>query len=287
MNVTLLGTGLMGTPMGERILLAGHRLTVYNRTAAKMKVLKDKGAYAVLHAKEACQSSEVIILMLADARAIEDVLWEKENINFKGRTLIQMGTILPSESIELQKKFYTAGGEYLECPVLGSKKEAMEGKLTLMAGATPEKFNKWKDFLCVFGPDPRLIGEVGKAAALKLALNQLIASHAVAFATSLGLVLKNQIDVKVFVDILRTSSLFAPMFDKKLPLWLNGDYSNPNFPVKHLLKDVMLMLQEAKDKNLSLLVLEAISRILQKTVDEGLGEQDYSSLFKIICKDKS
>lgn len=282
MTTAVLGTGLMGYPMAERLLAAGHTVCVYNRTRAKAGPLARKGATVAASAKEAIDSAACVILVLAEIKAIEKVLFGEEKINFAGKTVIQMGTIAPQESMALMRRVNNSGGEYLECPVLGSRGEAAEGSLILMVGATKRQFRTWQGFLKVFGPQPRHIGDVGKAAAMKLALNQLIASHAAGFSLSLGIIEKSGVSVETFMDVLNKSPLCAKMFDKKLGNWLSRDYDHPNFPVKHLLKDVGLIIREAKALGLSTDVIEGIDRVLQKTVDKGLGEKDYSALFNVV-----
>ncbi|OGX36947.1 MAG: hydroxyacid dehydrogenase [Omnitrophica WOR_2 bacterium RIFCSPHIGHO2_02_FULL_52_10] len=278
----MLGTGLMGYPMAERLLAAKHAVCVYNRTRAKAGPLAQKGATVASSAKEAVESAACVILMLADIKAIEKVLFGEEKINLAGKTVIQMGTIAPRESIALAQRVIKGGGEYLECPVLGSRGEAAKGGLILMVGSTKKQFRAWQGFLKVFGPQPLYIGEVGKAAAMKLALNQLIASHAAGFSLSLGIVEKSGVAVETFMNVLNKSPLCAKMFEKKLGNWLGRKYDNPNFPVKHLLKDVGLIIREAKALGLSTDVIEGIDRVLQKTVDKGLGEKDYSALFNAV-----
>lgn len=284
MNIAFLGTGLMGYPMVERLLEAGHTVTVYNRTAEKAKPLERKGAKVLGAAQGAIDQSDCIILMLSDVWAIEEVLSPQDNEDLADKTVIQMGTIAPSESLSVHTQVTRHGGEYLECPVLGSRREAAHGELILMVGSTMKQFEEWRKLLEAFGPDPRHIGEVGKAAALKLALNQLIASHAAGFSLSLGIVEKNEISEEIFMSILKKSALFAPMFEKKLPNWRERNYANPNFPVKHLLKDVELILKEAEGKGLSTDVIEGIRKILEKTIENGLGDQDYSAIYEEINK---
>ncbi len=282
MNVALLGTGLMGYPMAERLIQCHHRITVYNRTRAKAEPLKSLGAVITSIPPEAVDPAQVVILMLTDAIAIDKVLFSRKKCVLKNKTVIQMGTIAPSESIQCKEKITKQGGDYFECPVLGSIKEAKEGKLHLMVGASQEQFNQWQDFLKCFGPEPKLIGPVGKGAALKLAMNQLIASHISGFSLSLGLVQRSSIKIDDFMVILRKSALYAPMFDNKLPRMLNGDYSNPNFSTQHMLKDVMLFLKEAKSKGLATNSLETIEKILSQTLEKSGPEVDYSSLFDVV-----
>jgi len=286
MKVALLGTGFIGYPIAEKVIEAGHDVTVYNRTTAKAEPLRTSGARIAESVKGAVEDVECIILVLSDAIAIEEVLFSDQTIVLTDKTVIQMGTISPNESIEFQKKIFKRGGEYFECPVLGSKKEAKEASLILMVGSSKERFEKWSKFLKAFGPEPRLIGDVGKAAALKLAVNQLIAAHAVSFSLSLGIIEKNGTDINLFMEIVRQSSLYAPMFDKKLDNWIKRQYDHPNFPAKHLLKDVNLIVDEAREKGLSTGVIKATQEMFQKAVEEGLADKDYSSVFNVINKIK-
>jgi 3-hydroxyisobutyrate dehydrogenase len=81
---------------------------------------------------------------------------------------------------------------------------------------------------------------------------------------------------------LRESALYAPTFDKKLPRLLQRDYANPNFPAKHLLKDVRLIHQEAAALGLDTSSLNGITLLLKKTITQGLAESDYSALYNAV-----
>ena len=284
MNIAFFGTGILGFPMAEKILEAGHRLRVYNRTKVKAEPLAKKGAVLCANPAEALKDSDVVVLVLADFPAVEKVLFKSDLGSFKGKTFIQMGTIASKESRMLAQKIHNCGGEYFECPVLGSKIEAASASLILMVGATPEQFKQWRGFLQCFGRQPRHIGPVGTASALKLALNHLIASHAVSFSLSLGLVQKSGVDISQFMAILGESSLTAPMFAKKLPNWLEHRYDNPNFSLKHLVKDVDLIVKEARDNKLDTTVIRSIKNVLEKSVKKGLGGKDYSAVYETINK---
>jgi len=141
--------------------------------------------------------------------------------------------------------------------------------------------------LSIFGPDPIHVGDIGKAAAMKLALNQLIASLTASFSLSLGLVLKHGIDVQQFMGIVRESALYAPTYDKKLKRYLAHDYRNPNFPTKHLKKDVDLIIGEAQKCNLQADALQGVQSIIQQALKKGYNDTDYSSLFEAIAPDVS
>ncbi|RMG54773.1 MAG: NAD(P)-dependent oxidoreductase, partial [Gammaproteobacteria bacterium] len=238
MKIAVLGTGLMGAPMAMRLLEAEHDVWVWNRDPSRAEPLRAGGAEVCETPVEAIAEAEFVITMLSDARAIVEVAFSPEARGvLRDRTLIQMATIDPQESRELAEAMQQAGGDYLEAPVLGSIPEATRGELIIMAGGEETVFQRCLPVLKALGPEPRLIGAVGQGAALKLAMNQLIAGLTTSFSLSLALVRHEGVDVDDFMEILRGSALYAPTFDKKLPRMLEGDYERPNFPLKHLDKD--------------------------------------------------
>jgi 3-hydroxyisobutyrate dehydrogenase len=131
---------------------------------------------------------------------------------------------------------------------------------------------------------PQRIGEVGQGAALKLAMNQLIAGLTATFAYSLGLVRDEGIDVEQFMALLRTSALYAPTFDKKLDKYLAHDYGKANFPLKHLLKDVALFRQVAEHSSADTAPLAALESVFARAVQHGLGELDYSAIYEALVE---
>jgi len=283
MNVALLGTGLLGRAIARRLQSVGHRVTVYNRTTTKALPLQAFGITVVTRPEQAMALADCVILLLTDAAAIRAVLLTPASFaSLRGKAVIQMGTIAQKESVALQADVERAGGFYCEAPVLGSLAEAQAGTLLVMVGGTEELFTRWSPLFRSLGREPRLVGPVGKAACLKLALNQLIASEISAFALSLGLVQRAGVPVDTFMAVLRESALFAPTFEKKLPRLLTRDYHHPNFSAQHLLKDVELFLKEAAGYELTASGLEGIRPLLQRTIVQGLGESDYSAIFDIV-----
>jgi 3-hydroxyisobutyrate dehydrogenase len=277
-TVAFLGIGLMGLPMAERLIAAGHSVTAYNRTAAKLEALS--GAMIAHSPAEAIAVSECVVLMLTNAQAIREVLVQAD---LRDRTVIQMSTISPDESRSLCAEVVEAGGTYLEAPVLGSIPEARSGKLIVMVGAESALFEQWRSLLQVLGENPVLIGSVGSAATVKLALNQLIGSLTSAFAASLGLILRQNVDVEAFMQILRQSALYAPTFDKKLQRMIDRDFENPNFPTKHLQKDMNLFIETARSSNLETAAVEGVKEILESAIEQNLSDLDYAALFAVVC----
>ena len=275
----------MGLPIAQRLIDARHSVTVYNRTASKLALLQSAGVTIAPSSSAAIAASNCIILMLTDATAIRELLLsDSARSQLAGRTIIQMSTIAPTESQMIRDEVVAAGGDYLEAPVLGSIPEARSGSLIVMVGAEPAQFAQWSALLETFGSEPVLLGSVGSAAAVKLALNQLIGSLTSAFAVSLGLVMRQGVDPDSFMTILRKSALYAPTFDKKLQRMLDHDYQAPNFPTKHLRKDIELFISAAQSSGLEIDSVEGVRQILLKAMAMSFAEMDYAALFSAICK---
>ncbi|MCX4189502.1 NAD(P)-dependent oxidoreductase [Methylophaga sp. OBS3] len=286
MQIAILGGGLMGQAMTERLLVEQQKVTVFNRSIDKIQALKSLGASVTDNVLEAVNSADLLLLTLSDATAIESVLASIPAEKLAGKLLIQMGTIGPQQSQQIAEKCLVAGTAYLECPVLGSLPEARSGNLILMAGGAHADFEKALPVLRLLGKKPQLIGEVGQGAAMKLAMNQLIAGLTASFSLSLGLIESQGIDTEQFMGLLRESALYAPTFDKKLERMQQRDFANPNFPTKHLTKDTRLFLEVAEQLRLDASGLEGVLKLLDKTVSMGLDNTDYSAIYAAVSPDR-
>jgi 3-hydroxyisobutyrate dehydrogenase len=234
-------------------------------------------------AEVAVTQADLVLLLLTDAPAIHSVLFSPAcSAALSGKTIVQMGTIDSNESLEIEREAKRWRGTYCEAPVLGSLAEAKAGTLLVMVGGTQDQFAALAPLFRSLGREPRFVGVVGKAAALKLALNQLIAAETLAFGLSLGLVRRAGISVDMFMTILRESALYAPTFGKKLPRLLKRDYHHPNFSTRHLLKDIRLFVREAGARGVTTRPLEGMASLLEAAIAQGLGEADYSGLYDLL-----
>lgn len=287
MLIGLLGAGLMGQAICERLLTKDYRITAYNRTAAKLDYLADLGATTMTSAQSVIDASDVCILFLSDAAAINSVLSSVDTASFENKYFIQMGTIAPEESKDIATFIRSHNGHYLECPVLGSLPEARNGTLILMAAGDNDDFDKLLPLLKDMGPKPVLLGDIGKGSTIKLAMNQLIAGLTSSFALSLALVKVEGVDSEQFMNIVRDSALYASTYDKKLQRMLDNNFEQPNFPTKHLAKDTKLFIDVAKQQELESCALEGIYQLLNKTLDLGLADTDYSALYAGVTRNKT
>ncbi|MET0092237.1 MAG: NAD(P)-dependent oxidoreductase [Sedimenticola sp.] len=283
MKIVQLGLGLMGAPIALRLQQEGFDISGWNRGRERSALASEQGLPVIGDLRRAVAQADLLILTLSDKASIDAVLFPDEGaLPLAGKRVLQMGTIGPAESREVAARCEAAGARYLEAPVLGSIPEVRAGTLIIMAGGDQADYDACLPLLKVLGEAPEFVGGVGQGAALKLAMNQLIASLTTGFSLSLGLVRAEGLDVERFMALLRTSALYAPTFDKKLAKMLAHDYANPNFPLKHLIKDVDLFTRVARESGIDASVPEALSAQLEKGREMGLADEDYSALYEAV-----
>ena len=286
MQIAILGGGLMGQAVSQSLINQQQTLTVYNRSPDKLTALRDLGAEITDNAEQAVADADIILLLLSDATAIEAVLASISGHLLRGNLLVQMGTISPQQSQQIADYCQQLNAGYLECPVLGSLPEARSGKLILMAGGEASDYQFALPVLKLLGENPQLIGPVGQGAAMKLAMNQLIAGLTASFSLSLALIENQGIDSEQFMALLRNSALYAPTFDKKLDRMRQRDFADPNFPTKHLAKDSRLFLEVAEQLRLDASGLQGVMKLLDKTLAMGLENTDYSAIYAAVSPDR-
>ncbi|MCP9888326.1 NAD(P)-dependent oxidoreductase [Cyanobium sp. ATX 6A2] len=280
-TVALLGTGLLGAAIGQRLLEQGLGVQAWNRSPERLGALAALGAIGCREPQQALEGCDWVITVLSDGAATRSVL---QRCDLQDQRVLQMGTIAPAESRELGTVIGAAGGDYLEVPVLGSRPEALSGSLQVMAAGPAALFEQALPLLKRLDPEPRLLGPLGAALETKLALNQLIASLTHAFSLSLHLVQSSGVEVEHFMELLRGSALYAPTFDKKLPRLLADNYDQPNFPTAHLRKDLLLFLAAARQRGLDTRGLRGLAELLSAAEGSAIDGLDYSALHRLTAK---
>ena len=278
-SVAVLGTGLLGTAIATRLLEQGLNVHVWNRDPSRIVSLVEKGATAIDDLGKAAKNNKVVISVLRDGAATASVIGTIGDL--QSSTVVPMGTMGVEESRKLATQVADQGGQYLEAPVLGSKPQALNGSLLVMAGGEEQVFEQQQPLLCHLCQEPLLVGPVGSGAATKLALNQLIASLTHSFSLSLQLIQRAGVPVETFMAILRPSALYAPTFDKKLQRMLDHTYADPNFSTALLRKDLRLFLEEATTAGLQDQGLSGLLSLLEQAEGTDLDEQDYCALHEL------
>lgn len=283
-SIAVLGLGLMGRAIARRLAEQGFRVSGYNRSPlddpdlvkAEISVTQDLAA--------AVQETPIIWIMLSDFAACESILLSESAASlWQNRLIINAATIAPDESRTLAAAVRNLGGRYLEAPVLGSTPQAISGGLQILLGGDPADIDTATPILSALGT-PAHFGFVGQGAATKLAMNQLIGSLTAAFSMSLGLIQRESVSVETFMTTLRQSALYAPTFDKKLDRMTDRNFTEANFPLKHLLKDIRLFKTAADPQGIDTRLIDSLADVLEQGVRSGHADDDYCALFDTIVR---
>ena len=172
-TVGLIGLGLMGKPMGRNLLKAGFPLVVWNRTNAKAEDLVREGAKLAANPREVAAQVDVLITIVSDPPALEEVLWGKDGALAAlrtGSTLIDSSTISPALARRQAAACAERGVDFLDAPVTGGTWGAEKGELVFMVGGKQEVLDRVKPVLEAMGKKFFLLGPNGSGQIVKLAM---------------------------------------------------------------------------------------------------------------------
>ena len=271
-TIAFCGLGRMGVPMAARLLGAGHDLRVWNRTAGKAGSLVEAGATEATSPADAAAGAGIVVTMLADPAAVEDVVLGAELS--AGTTLVEMSTIGPEAVRSLAGRLPEAI-DVLDAPVLGSVPQATEGTLKIFVGGDAEVFERSRPVLKAMGA-ARHLGPLGAGAAMKLVANSTLGALMTGLAEALALADGLGLEESAVLDILSESPIGVTAKGKR-PLIESGVYQ-PNFTLGLATKDLRLVTDAAEAAGVELRLAPAARSWLERADEHGLGDLDYSAV---------
>ena len=279
--VGIIGLGLMGQPMATTILKAGFPLTVWNRTRSKAEELVRAGARLAATPREAAASSDVLLTIVSDPPAREEVLWGTngalEGLR-RGSTYIDSGTVAPALARRIAAACAERGVEFLDAPVTGGTWGAEKGELVFMVGGKRETLERVEPVLGAMGKRWLHLGPHGAGQTVKLAMNMILALEVDALAEALALVTTAGVPGERLIEVMQSSMARAPVLDVKAPMMLEGKYA-PSFPLRLMHKDLGLALELANQLGLALPATAAAREIYNAVKGAAKGEDlDYAAV---------
>lgn len=276
-TVAVIGLGAMGTRIAQRLLTAGHAVSVWNRTAEKMAPLVDLGATAATTPADAARRAEVVITVVSDPQALQTVTEGELGIAGglpSSATVIQMSTVGPAAVSRLASLLPAQVG-LLDAPVLGSVDEAEAGKLAIFVGGRAALVERWTPLLSALG-EPIHVGGPGAGAAAKLVANSTlfgvlgVLGEALALAEELGLSRETAFDVLAKTPL-------AAQADRRRRAIESGEYPR-RFSLSLARKDAELITEAAAAAGSDLPLADIQRRRFGEAERAGWGQGDYSAV---------
>ena len=285
-RIGLIGLGLMGRPMGMNLLKAGHTLTVWNRTASRAQDLVGAGAKLAKTPREAAAEAEILLTMVSDPPALEEVLWGHEGKNDGALGGLRAGSIyIDSSTVSpaLARKIASACAErqvrFLDAPVTGGDWGAREGNLVFMIGGDAETLKEVEPILGVMGKKWFHLGPNGAGQTIKLAMNGILALQVGAMAEALALVTRAGLQGQQLIEVMQSSMARSGVLDVKSPLMVKGDFK-PSFPLRLMHKDLGLMLDLGNQLGVALPATAAAREVYSYVKGETKEDLDYSGVMR-------
>ena len=281
-KISFIGIGLMGLPMAKNILKSGFNLKVFNRSQNKAEPLKEFGAEITTSIDEVVKDSDVIITMLTNDSAIDEVMDSPnflENLK-SGATVIDMSSVKPTTAVKHGDNLKSKNIKYLDAPVSGGTIGAEEGSLAIMVGGEQSVFDEVNDVFKTMG-NPTLVGPVGSGQVSKLA-NQIIVGLTIgAVAEAVTLCEKAGADPNKMIKALSGGWADSKILQTHGKRMIDKDFSPKGKTYTHL-KDMNNILECANSYNTHLPISNLVKEMYKTLVENGHGETDHSSLYKEI-----
>jgi len=270
----------MGHPIAVNLLKKGFALTVWNRTASRAKDLASQGAKVADSSQEAAAASDVLIMIVSDPPAVEQVLWGEKGVLSglrRGSVLVDSSTVSPDLARRTAAACSERGVEYLDAPVTGGTWGAEKGELVMMVGGPAETLNRVEPIFGAIAKKWFHLGPAGAGQTVKLAMNLLLALEVDALAEALALTQAGGVAGERLVEVMQSSMGRAPVLDVKAPLLLERKYP-PSFPLRLMHKDIVLALDLAKQLGVSLPAGSAAREVYAKTLASAREDVDYAAI---------
>lgn len=277
MNIALLGVGLMGGPMTKRLIDAGYRMHLWNRTAAK---LEQFSASATLHPTPAMaiSAADIVLTMLENGPVVDEVIYQSNAYRAlkPDGLIIDMSSIPPATARKHAALVSELGGEYLDAPVSGGTVGALQGTLSVMAGGNKTAFERARPVFAALG-SPHFIGPAGSGQLCKLANQAIVGITIGAVSEALLLAAAGGADPVAVRAALGGGFAASRILELHGQRMLERNFA-PGARARVQLKDLRTILDTAREENLTLPLSQRVYESYLALVASGHENVDHSGL---------
>lgn len=279
-RIGLLGAGAMGQPVARRLAAAGYPVAVWNRTPEKARSLAEYGVQVVDCAERLLSDSEVIICLLGDAAACDEVIFNDRALSAAGgqAVIVMMSTLSPEKVIEQQQQALKAGLDYIDMPVSGGTKGAENGTLSLMAGGSAPAIDRLRPLLAQLGRVTR-VGEVGAGQLTKLANQVIVAGTLCLLSEAFTLAQRGGADLTKVREALLGGFADSTLLQQHGERMITGDFAARG-AAKWQLKDTRSAVALAEQLGLTLPLTDGVNQLFSQMVAAGDGELDHCAIIR-------
>jgi 3-hydroxyisobutyrate dehydrogenase len=284
MNIGIIGTGLMGSAIAERLIERGFTVFVHNRTKQRSDSLVRKGGIRIGNPLELGKKCNYVIISVTDGNAVKEILFGNNGLIYSNNnqlSIIDTSTVLPEDSIYCANFMKRKGYAMIQAPIMGGPDATRKGDVISIVSGDKKIMEKCRRILTNFSKKIFYAGHHdGAANYLKLGLNLNIALIAISLSESIIFIKKSKTNPTVFLDILNSTYFKTGLSEIKGPKMIRNNFE-PKFFLKNMLKDVQLLNECAKRNNASLSFSSLAEQYFRMAANRGYSELDYTAILKL------
>jgi len=263
----MIGVGLLGSAIADRLTAAGHSVLGYDIVAERRR-----GAES---AEQVVRECDTTILCLPTSDVVAQVL---AGLTLrKGTVIIDATTGEPDTMAAMGAKLARDGVDYLDATVLGSSRVVRDGKATVMAGGRRPVYDAAVPLFRTFASRAFYLGSYGTGARMKLVANLALGLHRAVLAETLAYAQACEVSPATALEVLKAGAAYSRVMDDKGEKMLNHDFTVEARLSQHL-KDVRLILAEAAAKHAKTPLSQVHRQLLEGLEKAGYGDADNSAI---------
>lgn len=270
--IAILGLGIIGSRVRQRLIEAGYKVSCWSRTFRGLE-----GEFA--SPQEAVANADIVSVYLKDGPMVRDVFASAKQALRGGTLVMNHSTIDLQTTLWLAEQCAAKGCDFLDAPFTGSKDAAGSGQLLYYVGGCEEALQRVSDYLAVSSKAYLHCGEIGSATITKIGTNLISACTVQAMGEAMTIAIKHGVSPEVFAEAAIRNGSGSPLMTMKYPAMMKGDF-DAHFTMANMLKDSRYALALAESAGVSLPAISVVSQRMNELCEQGMADLDYSALIK-------
>ena len=281
-KIGVIGLGIMGGAFASNLAAAGWEVTGFDISAARRREAQKAGVAIARSAKDAAESSPVVLTSLPKPQALMDVAREIAAAKLKPRIVVEMSTFEISDKEKAARVLSKAGHTMIDCPVSGTGSQAKARDLVFYASGDSKVIRKLKPMFEAFGRHVYDVGAFGNGSKMKYVANLLVAINNVASAEAMVLGIKAGLPPQAIFDLVKAGAGNSRVFELRAPMMVKGKYDTVTMKIDVWDKDMQVIGDYARKIGVKTPIFDATKPIYAKAQKSGLGMKDTAAVCAVL-----
>lgn len=278
--VGLIGIGLLGASLAERMLQAGIAVTGFDPSAERREILLNLGGAPLASAEAVAQACRSLVVCLPNSFLVREVIEPLFCLLQRGFLILDATTGDPNHTLAMAERAQQHGGGWIDSAVVGSSEQTRRGEALVLAGGLPTDVAAAQPILHSWSTQVRHVGGCGAGARMKLIVNLVLGLNRAALAEGLALAEASGVDPQAALEVLQAGPAASRIMLAKGPKMLARDYA-PQAKLAQHAKDVTLIRELAQNAGTAVPLTEVHEDLLRRAIALGWGDADNSALIEV------